>query len=338
MLDDSGVDDIVGACRICGGTTRRRIEAREMMFGLRDRFTYGECDACGCVQIAAYPDDIQKYYPPGYSAHDDMEPAGFAADHGLAGRMVGRLKRLLIGRSGFVRRRFLRSASTRKWLASKPVVGLYLKYVPDPSARILDVGCGTGMYLRNLVSLYYRNVNGIDPFIAKDVFLAGRLLVRKAWLTDLQPSFDCISFHHVFEHMPDQLTVLRQTHALLAADGVVIVRIPVVGGEAWRRYRENWVQLDPPRHYYLHSERSFRRLADDAGFVVRSVDYDSFGLQFWGSELYVRDIPLTDPRSPFRTKASVFAPDVLADYEARSAALNQSGEGDQIVAILQKQR
>lgn len=54
-------------CEICGNTTsNRRFTAREMMFGLRDRFDYREYSACGCLQLIAPPDDYSRFYPSNY--------------------------------------------------------------------------------------------------------------------------------------------------------------------------------------------------------------------------------------------------------------------------------
>lgn len=56
------------ACRICSSLDTRPVVAREMMFGLRERFVYLECRNCGCLQIAAYPEDIGRHYPSHYYA------------------------------------------------------------------------------------------------------------------------------------------------------------------------------------------------------------------------------------------------------------------------------
>jgi SAM-dependent methyltransferase len=324
------------ACRICGGRSLGHLEAREMMFGLRERFNYIECHACGCVQITEYLQDLARFYPDDYRLHENTSVSDVYPELSIMQRLIRAAKTNLLGRSGPFRRRFLASTSTQKWLRSRPVMRLYLENVPSEDARILDVGCGYGLFLKDLKMLYYNNVGGIDPFVKQDVYHDGHLLVKKAKLGDLTATFDCISFHHVLEHMPDQMVVLKEANERLAHNGILIVRIPVAGGEAWRTYRQNWVQLDPPRHYYLHTERSFTMLAHQAGFDVSSIEYDSFGFQFWGSELYCRDIPLTDARSPFRSDQSIFSSDQMADYETRAMHLNLARDGDQIVAILRK--
>ena len=50
-------------CRICGyRNNNTEFIAREMNFGMKDEFTYFICNKCGCIQIAAKPDDLSAYY------------------------------------------------------------------------------------------------------------------------------------------------------------------------------------------------------------------------------------------------------------------------------------
>src|ERR1035437_10617754 len=54
-------------CRICqSAEVSLSVVTREMMFGLRDEFTYFECAVCGCVQIQDIPADLGRYYPQNY--------------------------------------------------------------------------------------------------------------------------------------------------------------------------------------------------------------------------------------------------------------------------------
>lgn len=311
------------ACPFCGTAAFGRVQAREMMFGLRERFDYLECRGCGCLRIAAVPADLGRHYPAGYYAHADVAPRGLRG-------AVARLRRALLPRL-LPRLPTLR----RRWLRRRPALAAYADRLPDPAARILDVGCGDGKLLRRLRELGYRNAEGVDPFVAADIRLDGSLLVRKAELRDLAGPYDAISLHHALEHMPDQQAALAEVFRLLRPDGFALIRVPIVGGRAWRSYREDWVQLDAPRHLWLHSERSLAALARGAGFEVERITHDSTALQFWGSELYRRDIPLTDPRSPARG-GDLFTPAEMAAFASQAEEANLRGEGDQVVAILRR--
>lgn len=329
-----GADPISVACRICGSTAMEPFVAREMMFGTRHCFTYLECTACGCVQIAEYPDDIGIYYPPDYysfQGNSDESPAIMHSD-----RLKEWLVWQLLHRSQMLSKWFLGSTETKEFISRNPLLTPYLKYVPDLASRILDVGCGSGLLLKALRTIHYYRAEGADPFIVDDLLHRGRLLVRKAWLHELSGTYDCISFHHVLEHMPDQLSALQKARTLLSPTGVLIIRIPVAGSDAWKHYRQNWVQLDAPRHYYLHTEASLAILAQHADLDIREIRHDSTAMQFWGSELYERDIPFTDPRSPYTAGPSIFTAEELANFAARAEELNVTGRGDQIIAVLSR--
>lgn len=97
----------------------------------------------------------------------------------------------------------------------------------------------------------------------------------------------------------------------------------------------NWSDLDAPRHLYLHSHKSIRLLAEAAGPHVEDLWGDSNPFQFWASEQYAADIPLNDPRSYTQTpEESLFGPSEMAEFRARSDALNAQLRGNAICVIL----
>ena len=97
------------------------------------------------------------------------------------------------------------------------------------------------------------------------------------------------------------------------------------------------MQLDPPRHLLLYTAETFKSLAEEAGFAVDEVAYDSTAFQFWGSLQYARDIPLAGERSYFVNPSdSIFTPEEIAAFGARAEELNRKGEGDQAVFYLRR--
>ena len=121
----------------------------------------------------------------------------------------------------------------------------------------------------------------------------------------------------------------------MAPGRFVLIRIPVVSA-AWGEYGVDWVQLDAPRHLYLHTEKSLGLLADQAGFRITNVDYDSWSFQFWGSEQYRMDIPLRDPRSyAVDPSRSSFTSAQMSAFQARAEEWNRDRRGDQACFFLQ---
>jgi hypothetical protein len=116
-----------------------------------------------------------------------------------------------------------------------------------------------------------------------------------------------------------------------------VLRLPLAGSWAWRQYGTRWVQLDAPRHLFLPSVGGLHLLAARIGFSVAQVMYDSDGFQFWGSELYQRDLPLHEEGSD-ALPPPIFDPVELDDFERRATDLNVRGDGDQAAFLLRQTR
>jgi SAM-dependent methyltransferase len=204
-------------------------------------------------------------------------------------------------------------------------------------ARILDVGCGSGSVLYALRQIGFTNLMGVDPYIDDHIRYKNGVCVLKTTIEALTGQWDVIMFHHSLEHASRPLDQLRAASRLLSDDGVCIVRIPVVSSFAWEHYGVHWVQLDAPRHLFLHSSDSMAMLTTQAGLKVDDIVFDSTALQFWGSEQYLRDIPLRSERSyAVNPSKGIFSRDQIEAFERRAEQLNASHRGDQAAFYLRK--
>jgi ubiquinone/menaquinone biosynthesis C-methylase UbiE len=102
---------------------------------------------------------------------------------------------------------------------------------PFPGCRILDLGCGTGRYLRRLSSNLYRVV-AVD--LSRGMLArAGRAMGDRQDIHFLQASVTCLPFHPgqfdrimsglVIDHVPTPEDLFRQMAELLAPKGRAIV-------------------------------------------------------------------------------------------------------------------
>lgn len=317
------------ACTICGnGTGNRRHNAREMMFGTRDPFVYLECADCGCVQIVDPPADLSPYYPAEYySYRSSPRRRASALDAFLKRR---RARAFLRGGDP------LGSLVLALWGAPAHLRWLERLGIGFDDA-ILDVGCGAGELLRELQRDGFRRLAGLDPYVGGDLDLGGGTCVRRRGLGDEDGVYDLVMLHHALEHMSDQRGVFADLRRIVRPGGALLIRIPVADSEAWRRYGVDWVQLDAPRHLVLHTRRSLGLLAEAAGFAVEAAVCDGTAFQFWGSEQYLRDIPLRDPRShAVDPRRSVFTTADLARFDEEARRLNATGEGDQAAFFLRR--
>jgi SAM-dependent methyltransferase len=305
-------------CEVCAAGLSEIFTVKEMMLGFRDEFEYGICQSCSTIQILALPDAITDYYPPYYYSFTEVIPK--IKPLPLMKRLVNDFR---------IKKRYRKNENDQlKWLKPLRV---------RPSQKILDIGCGNGKLICELFNIGFQKVQGVDKFISKDIDYGHGVKVFQKDLSELKKGhYDLLMMHHVFEHMSEPLEELKKSHALLKKDGYLIVRIPVVG-KAWEIYRDQWIQLDAPRHFFIHTEESIAILAEQSGFSITDVIYDSSGFQFWGSELYKRDISFVEAETKaYRRAVDFFSEEVLAEYEHEARRLNDSHQGDQAVFYLKK--
>jgi SAM-dependent methyltransferase len=314
-------------CQICeADQEHKQFQVREMMYGMRDLHAYFLCSGCGCLQIESIPQDMSRYYGDGYYSFVN-EPAS-----GLKAMLIGHRNRFTLFGQGKLGALLATAFPTKLFDFLMPLPG-YL----TPDSRVADVGCGGGSLLSNFRLAGLQHAVGVDAFVSADVYFGDELLVRRAGLESLTGPLELIMFHHSFEHMPDPAGTLSKARALLVQGGYCILRVPLVSSLAWQRYGVNWVQLDAPRHLFLHSENSIRALAGRCGFECTQVCYDSTSFQFWGSEQYCRDIPLRDPRSHAVDPGhSVFSAADMGRFAEQAHAANSAGTGDQAAFYLRR--
>lgn len=299
------------------------------MFGFKDKFDYYECSSCGCVQIAGVPENLSKYYPDQYYS---LQPLKKEKENFLK-LLIRRLRaEYCLYQKGLI----------GKLLAKKFGIPDYYEWLRAGhvkfGSKILEIGCGSGNLLFILKNEGFQNVLGIDPFIEKDILHENGVRILKKETSEIKDQFDFIMMHHSFEHLPNSEFAMKEIYRLLARNRFALIRIPLAGSFAWGKYGVNWVQLDPPRHLFLHTLKSIEILANKTGLKIANVIFDSFEFQFWGSEQYCKDIPLTDPKSyQVNPQKSIFSKGEIEKFKQISIELNKNKQGDQACFYLYKQ-
>ena len=317
-------------CRICGFSGDSPVyTAREMMYGLRDEFSYFQCAKCQCLQISQFPSDMSPYYQQDYYSLSQSPETLYSNVFEIwARRNRDRYAVLKRGSFGRLINMFHPAESDMACLSR---VNLNI------NSRIVDVGCGTGFLLFFLKEAGFENVLGIEPHIEKDMYYPNGLTIKKAWVHDVNEEQDLFMFHHSFEHLPNPIETLETVYRLLPAGGMCLIRIPLVSSEAWEKYETNWVQLDAPRHFFLYSLDSLKILAEKTKFKLKDIIYDSDEFQFWGSQQYSKGIPLKAENSYGRNPSkSIFSQEEIINFKEKARELNSSSRGDQAAVYLLK--
>ena len=100
----------------------------------------------------------------------------------------------------------------------------------DPTCKMLDIGCGPGVFIKSVKELGYNNVTGVT-LSAEDVdaCVSQGFTAISASMTDLpikDASIDFIWCRHALEHSPYPLFTLFEFQRVLAPGGQVFIEVP----------------------------------------------------------------------------------------------------------------
>jgi 2-polyprenyl-3-methyl-5-hydroxy-6-metoxy-1,4-benzoquinol methylase len=152
------------------------------------------------------------------------------------------------------------------------------RFVPDKmsrsSTRVLDIGCGSGVFLATLRDRGLQ-VQGQD--LAPRAVAMGKdalhIDLRSVPLRDCDfaHSFDVVTCVDVIEHWRDPRALVRMIRALVETDAGVIIRTP--NHSSWLRAvtGSRWLWYMPPAHIHHFTPKSLSLLLTQEGFRIRGI-------------------------------------------------------------------
>ena len=151
----------------------------------------------------------------------------------------------------------------------------------DPKCRLLDMGSGTGAFVRAARSAGYMESFGFEviPNAARD------LVDARLW-SDNIPHFDCITFWDTLEHMEDPGTKL----AAIKRGGVALISVPIF--DDLRKIRES-KHYRPGEHLYYWTRQGLINWAKlyDFRLLEESAHEIEAGRESIGAFAFRRDLP-----------------------------------------------
>jgi SAM-dependent methyltransferase len=164
----------------------------------------------------------------------------------------------------------------------------YLPYVGD--GRLLDVGCGSGEYVRTMGQLGWK-AEGLSMVESEASRFASATdtQIHQGNIRDLPLSkrFDAITLWHVLEHLPDPKADIEHLRQILAPGGTLGVAIPVMDSAEAQLLGTAWMGYEVPRHLLFFTRKRLQKFLGDSGF-------DVLGMH---SEPRTRSIEMSLPRS-----------------------------------------
>lgn len=136
------------------------------------------------------------------------------------------------------------------------------KYI-EKDARILEIGCGTGKFLK-LISAKTKNITGLElntraaEIAIKSGFDVKKQLVQE--FAEIAPgSFDVVCAFQVLEHIAEVKSFLESCLKLLKTNGKLIFSVP--NNEPYFQKFSKYEVLNlPPHHLGLWNLKSFEKL------------------------------------------------------------------------------
>ncbi len=233
-------------------------------------FPLSRCEGCGLLyqNPRVRADQLARAYPAEYAAHTrDPELSRTLRHMGAAVRWV------LSRRLGY---RHLHGADVAWKDRLRGIVsrGRILKAFPPwvGRGRLLDVGCGSGKFLRQMGAVGW-TLAGIE--VDAEAAAKAREVTPDVFVGDpaeapfARGSFDLITAFHVIEHLPDPLGALRNMVRWLAPGGLIIVEVPNAAGWGARLFGRYWSGLDFPRHLVHFTPATMAAMVEKAGGSVQ---------------------------------------------------------------------
>ena len=269
-------------CLLCGA------QGKALYKGMKDRsyeapgqWSLLKCPAadCGLVWLDPVPveEDIGKAYQ-GYYTHSQPEPgpslvrdACWAVWHSYLGARFGYTQGV-----GSHWRRVLAPLALMHpgGRAELDAAAMHLP-APGGPARVLDVGCGSGVLLARMQSLGWQaegvelDPDGVKAARARGVPVRQGTLEQQGFPGN---HFDAVHSAHVIEHVYDPVSLLRECHRILKPGGTLVILTPNIESWGHKHFGSAWLNLDPPRHLVLFSSVTLRRAAEQAGLQVQRLD------------------------------------------------------------------
>jgi len=255
-------------CPLCGGRNTVVVgRHRDRLLGIEGEFTTTRCTDCGLHYLNPQPtqEELERYYPEAYEPY-------------LAGRdgRLSKLKRLSV-EYGLAKR--CRAVTRYK-----------------AGGRLLEIGCANGLFLNAMRRQGNWELQGVDtsPHAVSAARERFGLDVFQGSLQEAQfatGAFDAVVMWDVLEHVHDPAATLAEIHRILAPDGVLVFRLPIL--DAWERrwFGRYWSGWDAPRHLTLFSKRTLGLMLARSGFRPKAMACVSgsyltcvLSVRFWAQE------------------------------------------------------
>jgi len=258
-------------CDLCGNQVFEFLfDCYDRMFKIDKKYSLYKCKKCGLIFLNPQPNikELSKHYEEYCSLNGENQS-----------KLENILFKLYYTKNNNIIFKII-------FLPFKPLLRC-VKIVKN--GNFLDIGCGVGNYL-SLMKLTNMNCYGVEPGrFDKKITKKNKLKIFNGYLKNANyPDnyFDTITLNSVFEHVNNPTETLEELHRILKPKGTIIMTVPRSDCFVYKLFKENWVQLDIPRHMFIYSISNLKKYVKKTSFKIKKIRYNSLPFQFVGSILY----------------------------------------------------
>jgi 2-polyprenyl-3-methyl-5-hydroxy-6-metoxy-1,4-benzoquinol methylase len=233
-------------CALCGADTA----GAQDLFRLNEDQVLRRCRACTLISNSRFRADLDTVYGDAYfeaSSKDDA--GGYFQYRDLEGALNADYR--------FARDGITRALATRKG-----------------PARLLDVGCGYGFFLKQFLGRPGLELWGLE-LSAKAAAAARESLPHVMEMSIEEASFerpfDFIVSFEVVEHVFEPRAFMQKLADALAPGGTLFMTTPNIASPWFPVLRQRWPAIHPDSHNHYFTPRTMRELAQRSGLEVVSL-------------------------------------------------------------------
>ena len=148
-----------------------------------------------------------------------------------------------------------------------------------PEKNILDVGAGTGEFLKVCKNNSWK-VFGTEPNNdARTIAVKKGIVLERDISKFSNQKFEIITLWHVLEHVENLSEYISNLNTMLSDCGRLIIAVPNFNSDDAKYYKEFWAAFDVPRHLWHFSQQSIHRLFLKENMLVEKtipMKFDSY--------------------------------------------------------------
>lgn len=153
----------------------------------------------------------------------------------------------------------------------------YINSNYNDKKSILDIGCGSGFFLKLALENGFNKIAGVDALAesveyAKKVFELDNIFYGDYHLLrDLKDKFDVISIWELLDHVVHPLELIEIATNLLSENGILVISVRNGYSLAARILRENCNMFLGYAHTNFWNKYSFKIICDNYGFQLKEI-------------------------------------------------------------------